>query len=204
MKYALLPKAMWAVFAPSFKRELHLITDDAPQKIMTGAHKKYKEILSSIPEFDKDDRFIVNILSAAMLASVYLGLSKKPTLDAMTEYYERASDNFIMRRHLKNSNQFTEKYQQKLKMSAEKSRSRNNPYSWIFDYVPGKNIESFTANFYTCGICQLMNTLGIGEIIPAMCKYDYTMAKMSGTIFTREQTLASGGSCCDCHYKKGV
>ena len=47
MKYALLPKAMWAVFAPSFKRELHLITDDAPQKIMTGAHKKYKEILSS-------------------------------------------------------------------------------------------------------------------------------------------------------------
>ena len=44
MKYALLPKAMWAVFAPSFKRELHLITDDAPQKIMTGAHKKYKEI----------------------------------------------------------------------------------------------------------------------------------------------------------------
>lgn len=40
MKYALLPKAMWAVFAPSFKRELHLITDDALQKIMTGAHKK--------------------------------------------------------------------------------------------------------------------------------------------------------------------
>ncbi|BAK98679.1 hypothetical protein OBV_14810 [Oscillibacter valericigenes Sjm18-20] len=31
-----------------------------------------------------------------------------------------------------------------------------------------------------------------------MCTYDYDMAEQGGTVFTRQYTLASGGTYCDC------
>ncbi len=37
---------------------------------------------------------------------------------------------------------------------------------------------------------------------PAMCTYDYEMAELGGIVFTRKYTLAGGGPCCDCHYRK--
>lgn len=64
----------------------------------------------------------------------------------------------------------------------------------------GATPTDYTATFSACGICCLMKKLGIEEVTPAMCRYDYDMAQMSGTVFTRKFTLASGGSCCDCHY----
>lgn len=48
----------------------------------------------------------------------------------------------------------------------------------------------------------MMNQLGIPEATPALCRYDYGMAKLTNTVFTREQTLAGGGTMCDCHYQK--
>ena len=49
----------------------------------------------------------------------------------------------------------------------------------------------------------LMKELGLTELIPAMCQFDYTMSEAGGvTNFVREYTLASGGSYCDCGYKK--
>ena len=34
MKYGLLPKTMWAVFAPTFKKNLHIISAQNPNAIM--------------------------------------------------------------------------------------------------------------------------------------------------------------------------
>ena len=40
-------------------------------------------------------------------------------------------------------------------------------------------------------------------MIPAMCRLDYTMSEAGGAAdFVRVYTLASGGSYCDCGYKK--
>lgn len=54
--------------------------------------------------------------------------------------------------------------QAKLKQSAERSRTRTpNPYSRVFDYTPGPDTNSYTATFYTCGLCHLLKSLGIEE-----------------------------------------
>jgi hypothetical protein len=48
-----------------------------------------------------------------------------------------------------------------------------------------------------------MGELGLFELVPAMCRLDYTMSEAGGTSeFVREYTLASGGPYCDCGYKK--
>lgn len=80
-----------------------------------------------------------------------------------------------------------------------------NQKKYIMKFLSGfQDLDVFNAIFDKCGIYELMKTLGISEITPAMCAYDYGMAKLTGSEFTRKYTLASGGPVCDCHYKKKI
>ena len=203
MKYGFLPRAMWLVFRGSFQKQLSFLTQQNSGMLIRKAKKSYRTILNTIPKFDRDDRFLVNILSASMLAAVYLNLPKKPVLSVMTNYYHNAmTQNAVMKIFLNRSDHYTAISQAKLKWEADASQKRANPYTWKFRYESGKNLNSFTAYFDTCGICCLFRKLGIAEIIPAMCTYDYDMAELGGTVFTRQYTLAGGGPYCDCHYCK--
>ena len=70
----------------------------------------------------------------------------------------------------------------------------------FFEYPDGSGYE---ARFTACGICALMQKLGLYDLVPAMCRLDYTMSEAGGASdFVREYTLASGGPYCDCGYKK--
>ena len=78
-----------------------------------------------------------------------------------------------------------------------------NPYSWNMEFLPYPDGSGYEARFTACGICTLMRELGLYDLVPAMCRLDYTMAEAGGTSdFFREYTLASGGPYCDCGYKK--
>ena len=80
---------------------------------------------------------------------------------------------------------------------------------WVFkdsaeemakDYPDGSGYE---ARFTSCGICTLMKELGLFDLVPAMCRLDYTMSEAGDVSeFVREYTPASGGPYCDCGYKK--
>ena len=85
---------------------------------MRAAKARYQSILANVNEFDRDDRFLVNILSGAMLAAVYIGLSKKPDVDTLGQYYEKAMDTALMRCFLAHKNHYTANAQAKLKQSA--------------------------------------------------------------------------------------
>ena len=74
MQYGFMPRLMWSAFAPGFKAALPMITPDDAERTMRAAKARYQSILAKVNEFDRDDRFLVNILSGAMLAAVYIGL----------------------------------------------------------------------------------------------------------------------------------
>ena len=202
MKYGMLPKLMWSIYKPTFKRELkNVLKVDNASKVMKDAYIKYKEIILSIDEFDKGDRFIINILSAAMLSSILLTLDNKPSVEKVRIFYRNAMiNNTATKMFSKSSKSYTYKGREKLKKQAKQSENISNPYSWTFSVKDGDSINEYTAYFHTCGICYLMNKLNLKKYIPAMCLLDYDMAKLNNTIFTREYTLASGGKYCDCHY----
>ncbi len=205
MKYGMMPWLMWTVFRDTFARELPRLTDAPAGPLMERVHRRYREILAPIPEFEKGDRFLVNILSASMLSAVLLELPEQPTVKAVESYYHHAmTDNAAMKLFLKKGGRYTAKAQAKLAQQARDSAGRlaANPYTWSFTYEPGPDLNSYTTNFTACGILHLLDTLGLAEYTPAMCTYDYDMAELGGSIFTREFTLAGGGSCCDCHYRK--
>ncbi len=54
-----------------------------------------------------------------------------------------------------------------------------------------------------CAAMAMMKELGLFELVPAMCRLDYTMSEAGGVSdFVREFTLASGGPYCDCGYRR--
>lgn len=202
MKYGFIQKLMWAGYKGTFKKQLsEALRESDPKAVMKEAHKKYKEILADVTEFEKGDRFLINILSCALLSAVLLSVKNKYTVEEVRVYYRKAMcENFITKSAATKSKSYTEKGRAKLKEQAKTSEKNTNPYSWKFTVEDGETINQYTATFYTCGICYLMTKLGLKEYISAMCTLDYDMAALNNTVFTREYTLAGGGAYCDCHY----
>ena len=208
MKYAGMPMAMWIVFNKSFQKNLTEVLkfdEQESRKITAGAKKKYREIIEKLPEFEKADRFKKNIVNCAMLSAFFLNMPELPSVEDATEYYKRSMMTKLLVWFCRRSgkNKYSEADIKSMKATAKLKAGDRNPYSWNMDFYEYKDGSGYEARFSTCGICKLMNELGLGKLIPAMCRFDYTMSEAGGvTDFVRQYTLASGGPYCDCGYKK--
>lgn len=208
MKYAGMPMGMWALFQSSFRK--HLVSDlgfsDQEAKAITKAAKpKYREIIKKLPEFEKGDRFNLNIVNCAMFSAFLLSMKKQPDVERLTDYYAQAMMTGPMRRFCRmgGKRKFSEKDISGMKATAALNAADRNPYSWNMEFLPYPDGSGYEARFSKCGICALMRELGLFEYVPAMCRLDYSMSKAGGAdVFVRTYTLASGGPYCDCGYKK--
>ena len=93
MKYMGMPMGMWALFAGSFQKQLTAVFGydaDAAQAITKKAKPKYKAIIADLPEFEKADRFKMNIVNCAMLGAFILSMPQRPAVDRLTDYYAKA------------------------------------------------------------------------------------------------------------------
>ena len=208
MKYAGMPTAMWALFVKSFQRQLTAVLGydtDTAREITRKAKPKYREILAKLPEFEKGDRFRMNIVGCAMLCAFILSMPRRPEVGELTDYYAKAMMTPLMRWFCRQSGKkkFTPKDIQGMKDTARLKAADRTPYSWNMEYFEYPDHSGYEARFDKCGICELMKKLDLFDLTPAICRLDYTMSEAGGvTNFVREYTLASGGPYCDCGYKK--
>ena len=208
MKYIGMAMGMWILFKGSFQKNMISVlgfSESAAKDITRKAKPKYKEIIASLPEFEKADRFKMNIVNCAMLAAFYFNMPEKPSLEKMTKYYGAAMMTAPMKWFCRmcGKSKFTEKDIAGMRATAALKAADRNPYSWNMDFYPYEDASGYEARFTKCGICTLLRELGIEEITPAMCRLDYTMSEAGGASdFVREYTLATGGPYCDCGYKK--
>lgn len=208
MKYAGMPMAMWIIFHKSFRRNLTEVLkfdEQESKRITAAAKKKYRGLIEKLPEFEKADRFKMNIVNCAMLSGFFLNMPKLPSVDDATEYYKKSMMTGMMMWFCRMSGKkkYSEADIQSMKATAKLKAGDRNPYSWNMDFHEYEDGSGYEARFTTCGICRLMTEVGLKKLIPAMCRLDYTMSEAGGvTDFVREYTLASGGPYCDCGYKK--
>ena len=208
MKYTGMPMGMWTLFSKSF--EQNLVTVFGLDRYLAGTVKakakpKYKEIIAGLPEFEKADRFKMNIVNCALLAAFVLNMPERPDVERLTAYYAGSMMTPAMKWFCRKSgkSKFTEKDISSMKVAERLRAADRNPYSWNMDFYLYPDGSGYEARFTACGICTLMRELGLYDLVPAMCRLDYTMAEAGGTSdFFREYTLASGGPYCDCGYKK--
>jgi hypothetical protein len=55
--------------------------------VKAKAKPKYKEIIAGLPEFEKADRFKMNIVNCALLSAFVLGMPERPDVKRLTVYY---------------------------------------------------------------------------------------------------------------------
>ena len=208
MQYAGMPWGMWALFGGSFRRQLTAVLGYDPEtaaEITRKAKPRYKAIIADLPEFEKADRFKMNIVNCAMLGAFILSMPRRPEVEQLTDYYAAAMMTRAMKWFCRKSGKkkFTESDIAGMKATAALRAADRNPYSWNMDFIEYPDGSGYEGRFTRCGICQLMKKLGLYDLTPALCHLDYNMSEAGGaTDFVRQYTLASGGPYCDCGYKK--
>ena len=151
------------------------------------------------------DRFKMNIVNSAMLGAFILSMPERPDVERLTVYYADAMMTKPMKWFCRKSgkNKFTEKDIAGMKATAALKAADRNPYPWNMEFYEYEDGSGYEGRFTKCGICVLMQKLGLYDLTPALCHLDYTMSEAGGaTEFMREYTLASGGPYCDCGYKR--
>lgn len=208
MKYTGMPLGMWVLFSNSFRKQLTTVLKydgEAAKRITAAAKPKYKEIISKLPEFEREDQFKMNIVNCAMFSAFLLSMHRKPTVEEMTKYYSSAMMIAPTRWFCRMAGKakFSKKDILQMQKTAALKAADRNPYSWNMEYLPYTDGNGYEARFTKCGICTLMKELGLFQYTPAMCRLDYDMSKAGGASqFVRRYTLASGGPYCDCGYIK--
>ena len=208
MKYAGMPFGMWALFGTSFERNLIAVFEldgDTSKVVTSKAKQKYKEIIRKLPEFEKGNRFKMNIVSCAMLSAFVLSMPERPDVEKLTVYYRQAMMTPTMRWFCRMSGKkkFSRQDIDGMKTTAAFKAADRNPYSWNMEFCLYPDDSGYEARFSQCGICTLMRELGLFDLVPAMCALDYSMSEVGGAShFVRECTIANGDDYCDCGYKR--
>ena len=208
MKYIGMPMGMWTLFAGSFQKQLTVIFGyeiHTAKMITKKAKPKYKEIIRDLPEFEKADRFKMNIVNAAMIGAFILSMPNRPDVEKLTVYYAKSMMTKPMLWFCRQSgkSKFTQKDIVGMKETAALKAADRNPYSWNMEFYEYPDGSGYEGRFTKCGICVLMKKLGLYDLTPALCHLDYTMSEAGGASdFVRQYTLASGGPYCDCGYQK--
>ena len=99
MKYAGMPMGMWILFRRAFRNHLVSVlgfTEAEAARTLTIAKPKYREIIGKLPEFEKADRFKMNIVNCAMLSAFVLSMKKKHTKPGI----KQSEANTLTRFHL--------------------------------------------------------------------------------------------------------
>ena len=114
MKYIGMPAGMWLLFRNSFRNNLTAVlgfSKSEAAEITEKALLEYKRIIGRLPEFEKGDRFKMNIISCATLCAFILSMPEKPEPDKMTDYYREAMMTGAMKWFCKTKgkDKFTEK-----------------------------------------------------------------------------------------------
>ncbi|MBR1407979.1 MAG: L-2-amino-thiazoline-4-carboxylic acid hydrolase [Clostridia bacterium] len=208
MKYSGMPAGMWLLFGRSFRSNLTAVLrldPAAARQTAARAKAKYTEIIAALPVFEKGDRFRMNIVSCALFSAFLLSLPEKPGVEQATEYYRGAmmTKPMLLFCRLSGKRKFTDGDLEGMRQTAAFRAADRNSYSWNMDFLPYADGSGYEARFTKCGICTLMRELGLYDLVPAMCRLDYTMSEAGGVSdFVRQYTLASGGPYCDCGYKR--
>ena len=206
---------MWVLFEKSFRKNLvsefgyNKIT---AKQILKNAKSRYKSIIRNLPEFEKGDQFKTNIVGCAMLGAFVLSMPKRPSVDELTEYYSKAMMTRFMRWLCRQSGKkkFTAKDIAEMKKTAElKAAEKHEDMEQFLDTQLKRlgvdYVDVYLAHALDGKRFDTIRELGLFDLTPAMCRLDYTMSEAGGaTNFVRRYTIASGGSYCDCGYKKKI
>ena len=140
MKYLGMSAGMWMLFSGSFQKQLvEALGYDpaAARQIAKKAKPRYQAIIADLPEFEKDDRFQMNVVNCALLGVFALSCLERPKVEPLTDYYAKVMMTMPMAWFCRKSGKkkFTEKDIAGMKVTARLKAADRTPYSWNMDFL---------------------------------------------------------------------
>ena len=201
MKVGIIDQIVFAVVAGTSVKELR---KEHPEwkacAIKKSALPRFIKMMKGTPEIGsyRDNCLKICLVGGAVWFSVF---------EAVEELYGRMSDGLysqmcnatytipVMARKYRKMKFFSSGFQEKYARKMEKASRIKSVYNWTPDFKKGAP-DYATMRFTTCGLCALATRTGHQDILPIMCKTDYTVAAMMGANLHRDKTLSNGDECC--------
>ena len=193
-------KLAMMVYKKEMLKNMPLLTRGKPESVYKRARGIYKRELGRLDEFGQYDVMKLNLAFGVMIYSLYESCEVKPDVSELRRFCRNVVlTPKLSRAFLGSMDMTSEKGIQNQVMNAQKSRNATHPYTWQYE-VTERGDRRFRAEFSRCGIYDFFKSKGLEGLVPAICILDFSYCQVQGHIFLRKETIATGGSICDCTY----
>jgi len=169
------------------------------------AHKKqYKEMVlrtSGVGSL-KDNMFAIVMYLACYGFSYYKTDPEHISLDIFDGMIDAICKSEIMKKMYKNKNCFDPKEIDKYVKGSIRSKKKEYPMDWVFDFSYDLSVPEYFVTHRECGICKIGKQESLEFLVPHMCVMDYPTIEYKGGKLLRSKTLGNGDDCCDFHVVK--
>ena len=184
-------------------------TAEAVPGINIGEFKKkhmdeYRKMVSRTPSVGsvKDNMFAAVMYLACYGFAYYKADPDRITMDVFDGMIDAICKSDIMKKVYKGKNCFDQKEIDKYVKGAARSKKREYPMDWVFDFSYDLTVPEYFVSHHECGVCKIARQENLFFLMPHMCVMDYPTIEYKGGKLIRSKTLGNGDDCCNFHVVK--
>ena len=169
-------------------------------------HKKeYEAMVKRTPSVGgvKDNMFAAVMYMACYGFSYYKADPEHITMDVFDGMIDALCKSDMMKRFYQGKNCFDQKEIDKYVRGSERSKKREYPMDWVFDFSYDLSVPEYYVTHRECGVCKIGQQEHLEFLTPHMCVMDYPTIEYKGGKLLRTKTLGAGVDCCYFHVIKG-
>ena len=136
---------------------LHVLPDIDIADFKRKHKKEYKAMIKRTPSVGsaKENMFAPVMYLACYGFSYYKADSGKITMDVFEGMIDAICESDTMKRFYKGKNCFDQKEIDKYVKGSIRSRKREFPMDWVFDFSYDLSVPEYFVTHYECGVCKL-------------------------------------------------
>ncbi|MBR0420944.1 MAG: L-2-amino-thiazoline-4-carboxylic acid hydrolase [Erysipelotrichaceae bacterium] len=168
-------------------------------------HKReYRQMINRTPSIGsvKDNMFTPVVYLACYGFTYYKSDPEKITMDVFDGMIEAICKSETMKKFYKGKNCFDRKEIDKYVKGSIRSKKREYPNDWVFDFSYDLSIPEYYVTHHECGVCKIAQAEDLMFLMPHICVMDYPTIEYKGGKLIRTKTLGNGDECCDFHVVK--
>ena len=171
---------------------------------------QYAELIPQLPYIGGRQPLTQFVIFTGLWLAVYRtarahGKSREETGAMIYEIcreFLRASPRFLF--SLMGSMNFSFLYLYRLRKAAAKSRLREFPADYVYNFIEGDGQTfDYGVDYVECASCKFLAAQGASELAPYLCPVDILYSEALGWGLRRTMTLAEGAEKCDFRFKRG-
>ncbi len=168
-------------------------------------HKKeYREMVRRTPSVGsvRENMFAPVMYLACYGFSYYKVDSERISMEVFDGMIDAVCKSDTMKKFYKGKNCFDLKEIGRYVKGSERSKKREYPMDWVFDFSYDLSVPEYYVTHRECGVCKIGQQENLMFLTPHMCVMDYPTIEYKGGKLIRTKTLGAGDDCCDFHVVK--